>query len=192
MLLPLPGLPRKLTLTWGHLCSYTESYTFLPCYTDYRSQRWCSHFPLVSAQLLLPTSYKNLSLPQFMESSSFYFYHSLWPWCSQRPRSPSVWHWASCFHHPTGWFQYSWGKPTPQSWHSCLVFTALQFWPFASRVTHYAVSQSRTLWSQTLIFYSQNSYPCSFIPLTYSKLLMPGLPPTLSDRQYAQPDFFLP
>lgn len=191
MLLPLPGLPRKLTLTWEHLCSYTEGYISLPCYTDYRSQRWCSHFPLVSARLLLPTSYKSLSVPQFMESSYFYFYHSLWPWCSQRPRSPSLWHWASCFHHPTGWFQYSWGKHTPQSWHSWLVFTALLFWPLASRVTHCCfkiqnsvIPNSHILFSEllSLLLYSFDLF----------KITNAWPTPTLSDRQYAQPDFFLP
>ena len=82
----------------------------------------CSRFPLVSAQLIRPS---HTEISHYQNFLLFNFYHSLWPWCSQCPRSPSLWHQASRFHHHSGWFQCSWGKPTWQSWHSCLQFLPL-------------------------------------------------------------------
>lgn len=103
------------------MLSYTEGNTFLPLHRLQTAEN------VLVSHLFLHNCFAHLIISHYQNFLlfTFNFYHSLWPWCSQCPRLPSLWHRASCYHHRSGWFQCSWGKPTRQSWHSCLQFLPL-------------------------------------------------------------------
>lgn len=83
-------------------------------------------------------------------------------------------------HHRSGWLQWSWGKPTQHPRHDCLqLLLLLNLSCFFLSYPAGCSTTQKDLCDPKLPFHPQNFSPCSFIPSTFSRWLMPG-PPLLS------------
>lgn len=117
-----------------------------------------------------------------MISSYFNLYHSLWPRCSECPRFPRLWHQAPGFLStscPTIILDDVSGPEEKPPNTLATIAYSFYFYSIRAVSSSYPAGCSTTqkeLCDAKLPFHSQNFSPCSFIPSTFSRLLMPGPP----------------